>query len=137
MNILRVLKQKQTQSNKNHTPYVPSGLIAHTEKGYFYIKGKNKFKFISERAVLSWNLPVVTTSDDKLNKLMLVGTLGFRDGTLIKDVSDGKIYLVSDSKRRHIIDPDVMEWLNVEIIKAGQKEVLIHEEGDPLDGYTS
>jgi len=123
---------KKPPQNKVYNPVVPSGLIAHTEKGYFYIKGLKKFKFISERAMLSWNLPVIPTSDDKLNGFKLYGTLGFRDGTLIKDISDGKIYLVSDSKRRHVTDPDVLEWLNTDIVKASQKEVLIHEEGDKL-----
>ena len=132
MNILAALKKKQVKTNKKNTPVVPSGLIACTDKGYFYIKGGKKFKFISERAMLSWNLPIINTSDDKINKLVIAGTLGFRDGTLIKDISDGKIYLVSDSKRRHIVDPDVLEWLNTNIVMAGQKEVLIHEEGDKL-----
>ena len=130
----KILKKPQ---NKTHNPIVPSGLIAHTEKGYFYIKGLKKFKFISERSMLSWSLPVIPTTDDKLNNFKLFGTLGFRDGTLIKDISDGKIYLVSDSKRRHVVNPDVLEWLDTEIIKAGQKEVLIHEEGEPLDGNNS
>ena len=130
MNLLKRLQQKPNP--KNYNPLVPSGLIAHTEKGYFYIKGLKKFKFISERAMLSWNLAVIPTSDDKLSGFKLYGTLGFRDGTLIKDISDGKIYLVSDSKRRHITDPDVLEWLNTDIVKASQKEVLIHEEGDKL-----
>ena len=128
--MLNFLKKKQTV--KNYNPVVPSGLIAHTEKGYFYIKGLKKFKFISERAMLSWNLPVINTTDDKIVNLKLFGTLGFRDGTLIKDISDGKIYLISDSKRRHIIDPAVLNWLDTEMIRAGQKEVLIHEEGEPL-----
>jgi hypothetical protein len=131
MNILKALKKKPL--NKNYNPTVPSGLIANTEKGYFYIKGNKKFKFISERAMLSWNLPVISTNEDKLNKFILFGTLGFRDGTLIKDISDGKIYLVSDSKRRHIIDPSVLEWLNFDMIEAGQREVLIHEEGENLE----
>jgi len=123
---------KKKIQEKTYNPVVPSGLIACTENGYFYIKGLKKFKFISERAVGSWNLPVVYTSEDKLNGFKLYGTLGFRDGTLIKDISDGKIYLVSDSKRRHIVDPDVLEWLNADIITASQKEVMIHEEGDNL-----
>jgi len=130
MNILKAFQPKPTP--KVYNPTVPSGLIAHTEKGYFYIKGLKKFKFISERAMLSWNLAVIPTSDDKLSGFKLYGTLGFRDGTLIKDISDGKIYLVSDSKRRHVTDPDVLEWLNTDIVKASQKEVLIHEEGDKL-----
>ena len=125
--------KKKTNNQKAYNPVVPSGLIAHTEKGYFYIKGLKKFKFVSERAMLSWNLPIISTTDDKLNKLMLVGTLGFRDGTLIKDISDGKIYLISDSKRRHIISPDVLEWMNTEVIDAGQKEILVHQEGEPIE----
>jgi len=131
MNILKAF-QKQSP-NKVYNPIVPSGLVAHTEKGYFYIKGNKKFKFVSERAMLSWSLPIINTTENKLSKLITAGTLGFRDGTLIKDISDGKMYLVSDSKRRHIIDPNVLEWLNTNVIGAGQKEVLIHEEGEPLD----
>jgi hypothetical protein len=129
---MNLIKRKSHKVLKSYNPFVPSGLIAYTEKGYFYIKGGKKFKFVSERSMLSWALPIIKTTDDKLSKLVIAGTLGFRDGTLIKDIYDGKIYLVSDSKRRHIVDPDVLEWLNVEVILAGQKEVLIHEEGEPL-----
>jgi hypothetical protein len=131
MNILKAF-QKQSP-NKVYNPIVPSGLIAHTEKGYFYIKGNKKFKFVSERAMLSWSLPIIDTTENKLSKFIIAGTLGFRDGTLIKDISDGKMYLVSDSKRRHIVEPSVLEWLNTDVIGAGQKEVLIHEEGEQLD----
>jgi hypothetical protein len=131
MNILKAFQKRPPQ--KVYNPIVPSGLIAHTEKGYFYIKGNKKFKFVSERAMLSWSLPIINTTENKLSKLITAGTLGFRDGTLIKDISDGKMYLVSDSKRRHIVDPNVLEWLNTNVIGAGQKEVLIHEEGEPLD----
>ena len=132
MNFLNKIFKKNPQ-NKIYNPIVPSGLIAQTEKGYFYIKGNKKFKFVSERAMLSWCLPTVKTNDQLLAKLILAGTLGFRDGSLVKDVSDGKMYLISDSKRRHIINPDVLEWINTDMIGAGQKEILIHEEGENLE----
>ena len=131
MNILKVFQKKQ-QPLKEYSPIVPSGLIAHTESGYFYINGNKKFKFISERSVASWGLPIIKTIDKQLNKLVLTGTLGFRDGTLVKDISDGKIYLISDSKKRHIVEPDVLEWLNSEIIEIGQKELFVHDEGEDL-----
>ena len=124
---------KKTPTSKIYNPFIPSGLIAHTEKGYFYVKGNKKFKFVSERAMLSWSLPAIKTNEGMINKLLMSGTLGFRDGSLVKDVSDGKIYLISDSKRRHIISPDVLEWMNTEVIDAGQKEILVHEEGDPIE----
>jgi hypothetical protein len=133
MNILKAFQKKQqTQQIKNYSPIVPSGLIAHTESGYFYIKNNKKFTFVSDRAMLSWNLPVIKTKDSIMSSKIKSGVLGFRDGTLVKDISDGKIYLISDSKRRHIIDPDVLEWLNTDIIQIGQKELFVHSEGEKL-----
>jgi hypothetical protein len=108
-------------------------LIASTEKGYFYVKGKRRFKFVSERAMESWRLPVISTRESKLAELLIAGTLGLRDGTVAKDISDGKIYLISDNKRRHITNPDVLLWLGSSIIDVSQKDILAHEEGDPLD----
>jgi hypothetical protein len=61
------------------------------------------------------------------------GVLGFRDGSLVQDISDGKIYLISDNKRRHVIEPNVLEWIEIEVIKAGQKEIAVHEEGEPIE----
>lgn len=123
---------KKEKTNIQYNPVVPSGLIAHTEKGYFYIKGKKRFKFVSDRAMNSWQLPIVKTLEAMIIGYPVNGVLGFRDGTLVKDISDGKIYLISDSKRRHIIDPDVLEWMNTEIIHIGQKELFVHPEGDKL-----
>jgi hypothetical protein len=120
--------------NKIYTPVVPSGLIAYTEKGYFYIKGKKRFKFVSDKARESWCLPVIETKEIMLKDIVLSGILGFRDGSLVKDISDGKIYLISDSKRRHIVDPDVLEWMNQEVITVGEKEISAHIQGDKLNG---
>ena len=131
MNILNRLSKKHP--NKIFSPLVPSGLIAHTEKGYFYIKGKKRFKFISERAMSTWLLPVIKTKEEKLAGIPSVGILGLRDGTLAKDISDGKIYLISDSKKRHITNPDVLLWMNSSIIEVSQKDISVHLEGDPLN----
>jgi hypothetical protein len=130
--MISLFKKKQT--NKTYNPIVPSGLIAHTEKGYFYIKGNKRFRFISDRAMNTWNLPIVYTKELMMANYPISGVLGFRDGSLVKDISDGKIYLISDNKRRHIIEPDVLEWIGSDIIKAGQKEIFVHAEGDKLDG---
>lgn len=130
---MKFLKKLQKKPQlKEHNPVVPSGLIAHTDKGYFYVKGNKRFKMSSDRAVDSWGLPVIPTLETKLSHLTLSGVLGFRDGTLIKDISDGKIYLVSDSKRRHVINPDVLEWLGIKPIEVGLNEALVHDEGEPL-----
>ena len=131
MNIPNPFKKQQTKSFKKSNK-VPSGLIAHTSQGYFYIKGEKKFKFVSDNAMLSWNLPIIETTVETLSKYASAGILGYRDGSLVKDISDGKIYLISDSKRRHVVNPDVLEWIDSAIIDAGQKEILVHQEGEPI-----
>ena len=128
---MRLFKKEIPQIQ--HNPLVPSGLVAHTEKGYFYIKGKKRFKFISERAMKTWSLPVIKTTEAKLAGIVQMGTLGLRDGTVAKDISDSKIYLISDNKKRHIVNPDVLLWINSSIIEVSQKDILVHEDGDPLD----
>jgi hypothetical protein len=125
---------KKKTNKKIYSPVVPSGLIAKTEKGFYYIKGNKKFKFVSEKAMTTWSLPIIETKDPMLSQFITAGVLGFRDGTLIKDVSDGRIYLVSDSKLRHVVEPEVFEWLDVKVIEAGQKEVSVHEKGEILNG---
>ena len=128
------MRKKHQHPSKNQNPVVPSGLIAHTEKGYFYVKGNKRFKFVSDRAMISWNLPIVETKEPMMINFPINGVIGFRDGTLVKDISDGKIYLISDNKRRHIVEPDVLEWINSDIVQAGQKEVFVHAEGEKLNG---
>ena len=133
MNILKAFQKKSQQPIKSFTPNVPSGLIAQTEKGYYYIKGKKRFKLVSERAMETWNLPVINTKEEKMVGIPVMGVLGLRDGTIAKDISDGKIYLISDSKRRHITNPDVLIWMNSSIIDVSQKDISVHVEGDPID----
>ena len=133
MNILKAFQKKSQQPIKSFTPNVPSGLIAQTEKGYYYIKGKKRFKLVSERAMETWNLPVINTKEEKMAGIPIMGILGLRDGTIAKDISDGKIYLISDSKRRHITNPDVLIWMNSSIIDVSQKDISVHVEGDPID----
>jgi hypothetical protein len=125
---------KKKSRNKTYTPIVPSGLICHTEKGFFYVKGNKRFKFVSDKAMHSWSLPIVETKEIVMRDFVMSGLLGFRDGSLLKDISDGKIYLVSDSKRRHIVDPEVLEWINQKVIMVGEKEISVHSLGDKLNG---
>jgi hypothetical protein len=131
MNILKAFQKKPL--SKIYNPLVPSGLIAFTENGYFYIKGIKRFKFVSEKAMLSWDLPVVTTTESKMAGFKIAGVLGFRDGSLVQNIADGKIYLISDSKRRHVTNPDVIAWVGKEVIKVSEKDISTHVEGDTLD----
>lgn len=119
-----------------YTPRVPSGMIAKTEKGYFYVKGEKRFKFISDRARESWNLRVVPTSEIAMNDVKVVGIVGFRDGTLIRDVSNGKIYLIVDNRKSLIIDPDDLKSLGFkkqDAILVSKREADFQKEGESLN----
>jgi hypothetical protein len=113
----------------------PSGICVRVFEDYYYVKGNSLFKFVSERAAKSWAIPVaegraINISNYKINALM-----GFRDGTLIQNISDGKIYLVSGSKRRLVTDPDVLDWygLNLSnVVVVSEKEASAHADGEDI-----
>lgn len=120
----------------NYNPRVPSGMIAQTEKGYFYVKGEKRFKFISDRARDSWELRNVETSELAMSHCKVVGIVGFRDGTLIKDISNGKIYLIVDNKKKQVVDPDdlkVLGFAKKDIITVSKKEADFQKEGEALN----
>jgi len=120
----------------NYNPKVPSGMIAKTEKGYFYVKGEKRFRFISDRARNSWGLRIVETSESAMSNKKVVGIVGFRDGTLIRDISNGKIYLIVDNKRSLITDPDDLKFLGFkkqDIILVSKKEADFQKEGEILN----
>lgn len=50
---------------------------------------------------------------------------------MIKDIFDGRIYLVSDSKIRHVTNPDVLYILG-EPLLVSHEEAQIHMEGENL-----
>jgi hypothetical protein len=70
-----------------------------------------------------------------LSGIKLVGKLGFRDGTLIKNVADGKMYLVSQNKLRHIVDPDTFNRYGLDrskVVEVSEKEILAHDLGENI-----
>ena len=54
---------------------------------------------------------VVVVSDAVLNVIPVVGA-GYRDGALVRP-PDGKVYLISDGRRRHVVDPNVFAALGL------------------------
>jgi hypothetical protein len=111
-------------------------MIAHTEKGYFYVKGEKRFRFVSDRARESWNLRVVKTTESAMNDCKTVGIIGFRDGTLIRDISSGKIYLITDNKKRLVVDPDDLKSLGFkknDIVLVSKREADYQKEGEHLN----
>jgi hypothetical protein len=112
-------------------------MVAHTEKGYFYIKGDKRFKFISDRARISWNLHEVDTTESAMSNVKLAGIVGFRDGSLIRDVSNNKLYLVVDNKKMLVVDPDDLFSLGFkkhDAILVSKREADFQKDGGNLNG---
>ena len=73
-----------------------------------------------------------------MKNIQISGILGFRDGTLIRDVSNQRLYLISDNKKRNISDPDFFKIFNYkkdDIILVSSKEAGCHKEGEPINVY--
>lgn len=113
----------------------PSDVVVETESGYWFIKGKSCFRLFSDRVLDSWQVDTLPGSDASVSKFKNVGVLGFRNGTLVKNIADGRYYLISENKRRHIVSPDVFEYYGFDMAYAmtvSQAEIDIHEEGEVL-----
>mgnify|MGYP000075789943 CR=1 FL=1 len=127
---------KNTQSPLITSPTnFPSGLAVKTEKATYWIKDGKRFKAISKRAAESWGFVTVNASESALINFKIAGKLGFRDGTLIKDISNGKLYLISQNKKRHIVDPDVFDYYGLDkssIIEVSKTDAEMHDEGEEL-----
>ena len=114
----------------------PTGTCVQTEKGVFFIKGKFRFRVTSDRILTSWQYPfVIRSSEDACARYRIAGKLGFRQGTLIQDLSNGKMYLISENLRRQIVSPDffdVMLFPRDKIIQVSPQEVALHKEGENI-----
>lgn len=113
----------------------PSGIAVKTEKATYWIKDGKRFKLISERAEKSWSFTTALATEEAISGMKLVGKLGFRDGTLIKNIADGKIYLLSQNKLRHIVDPDSFDKYGLDrskVIEVSEAEKQAHDLGEQL-----
>jgi hypothetical protein len=122
------------------TPYIynkrldaPNGLSFQVGEQYFLVKSGKAMRFFSKRVYQSWGLKPVLVTAESIAHLKAAGVIGFRDGSLVKNFVDGKIYLVSDNKLRLIKDPDLITLFGQEVITASEAEIKLHDEGEPLD----
>ncbi len=130
----KLFKNTQTVLITSPTNF-PSGIAVKTDKATYWIKDGKRYKLISDRAAKSWSFTTVNATEAALSGIQLIGKLGFRDGALIKNIADGKIYLISQSKRRHVVDPDSFNKFGLDrskIIEVSEDETNMHDLGDNL-----
>ena len=132
---MKLFNNKKNTIVVSHPTNFPSGIAVKTDKATYWIKDGKRYKLISKRAEKSWNFTTVKATEAALSGIKLVGKLGFRDGTLIKNIADGKMYLVSQNKLRHIMDPDIFDRYGLDrsnLIEVSEAEVKAHDIGESL-----
>ena len=135
MQSVRLFKNTQSTLVISQPTSFPSGIAVKTEKAIYWIKDGKRYRLISDRAAKSWCFTTVNATEAALSGTKLAGKLGFRDGTLIKNIADGKMYLLSQNKLRHIVDPDVFNKYGLDrskVIEVSEAEIKAHEIGDYL-----
>lgn len=132
---MRLFKTTKSTLTISQPTNFPSGLAVKTDKATYWIKDGKRYKLISDRAAKSWSFTTVNATEAALSGIKLVGKLGFRDGTLIKNIADGKMYLVSQNKLRHIVDPDIFDRYGLDrsnLIEVSEAEIKAHDIGEAL-----
>jgi len=129
--------QRKPKKPLPDTPQVyPSGVCVRTEKGWYYIKGTKRFRLVSDRVVSSWGFPrVYDTTEKALAKYPVAGRLGFRDGSLIQNITNGTMYIVADNRRRPVVSPDVLDLLGIDrfsFMVVSKEEIELQKEGEPV-----
>jgi hypothetical protein len=127
--------KKNQQKTVTSPTIFPSGIAVKTDKGIYWIKDGKRFKLISDRAAKSWMFTTILATESAVSGMKLAGKLGFRDGTLIKNIADGKLYLISQNKKRHIVDPDTFNKYGLDrsqVIEVSAFETSMHELGEEL-----
>lgn len=137
---MRFLTRSQVPNPLQSNPVeYPSGVFVRTERGYFMITGEDKrYRCLSKRVLDSWAPQrVIDTTESAVKQYRITAKLKFRNGSLIHNVADGKVYLISDGKRRHVQSPDAFEMLNAKrdrkhVMSVSLAEINLHPEGEPL-----
>lgn len=135
--MLSWLKPKEATKSTRLTAKTdfPTGLCVEANGKYYLIRNNTRLRYPTDRVWESWSLPAIPCEYDAIKHIPLAGSLGFRDGSLILNYADGKIYLVSANKRRLITSPDVYERYGLDrenIIEVSQDEIDLQREGEPL-----
>ena len=132
---LKLFKNTKTTLTISQPTNFPSGIAVKTDKDTYWIKDGKRYRLISNRAAQSWCFTTVLATEAALTGIKLVGKLGFRDGSLIKNLADGRMYLVSQNKLRHIVDPDSFTKYGLDrskTIEVSEAESNAHDLGDNL-----
>jgi hypothetical protein len=129
-------KKQRDVKNDTNLPILENlynGVCYKIEGTLYYIRGGKSYKFFSYRAFQSWRLTPVDADYTWPPHWMEAKTLGFRDGTLIQNAKDGKIYLISDARRLLLTRPLSDYGFDIsQVLEVSNEEVEFHIEGEEV-----
>jgi hypothetical protein len=135
---MRLMRKREVQKTLPTKPLVyPVGSVVRTENGVFYIKNAGtRMRIPSEYVLQSWNFHrVIPSNEIALKNYKIMGKLGFRAGSLIHNVADGKVYLVENNELRHIQSPEVFDLIGAvydDAVTVPDTDIKRHNIGVPL-----
>lgn len=115
----------------------PPGVFVESEKGWFMIGKDNKrYRIITKRCLDSWSPQrVIKTTEAALKNYRVAAKLRFRNGSLLVNVADGKVYLVVEGERRHLTSPEDFQRIGAVYgggIPVSEEEINLHKLGEPF-----
>lgn len=131
------LFKKKIQQLPTDSVVYPVGSTVRTESGIYYIKSNTiRMRIPTERVAQSWRFHrIISSNEVALKKYKIMGKMGFRSGSLIYNVADGKIYLVSENKLRHVTSPEALERIGAvfnDAFTVSNDETKLHQIGEDL-----
>lgn len=115
MSLFRRIKATPGQPVPTERFDYPGGVCVKTESGYYYLKGGKKFRIKSDSVLRSWSFPIICDSTDSAiaHYKNSLAPLGFRDGTVVRDVFDYKLYIIADGKKYPVESKEMYDYLGL------------------------
>lgn len=116
----------------------PVGSCVFSGNAYYRINSDGKrYRIPTKRILDSWAFPhiIPATEASLADYPVAVSKIGFRDGSLLNNIADGKIYIVSGSKLRHVVSPDVLARYGLSVSDAvlvSNEEINLMKQGESI-----
>lgn len=113
---------------------LPTGSVVSNQGQFFYIKGDTRLTIGTKRILDSWRFDrIIEVTDDCIARYRPGGRMGFREGTVIKDIATSEIFLISGGQKCKIMSPDTLDNLSMtNIVVVSHDEAGIHVRGEDL-----